>query len=43
MAEVHHLAEISIEHDDDAFADVVCLHGFPFRKSYWLLVAGCLW
>jgi hypothetical protein len=31
MAEVHHLAEVALEHDHDAFANVVCLHFDPFR------------
>jgi hypothetical protein len=26
MAELHHLAEVPVEHDDYAFADIVGLH-----------------
>ena len=31
VAELHDLAEVSLEHDDDAFADVVGLHVNPFE------------
>jgi branched-chain amino acid transport system substrate-binding protein len=31
VAEVHDLAEVALEHDHDAFTDVVCVHFCPFR------------
>jgi hypothetical protein len=37
MAEVHDLAKVSLEQNDDAFADVVGLHVNPFDKLAALL------